>query len=92
MTSDQFRTEHGKINRNNTQSWTQNSMFSSSMEPLQILPDKFLWGRLHTGTTHEKQKKLARSFNFMLCYNDVLSLINFVFVISLIESIPLSLN
>ena len=51
-------------------------MFSSSMEPLYILPDKFLRGRLHTGTTHEKQKKLVRSFNFTLCYNDVLTLIN----------------
>jgi hypothetical protein len=39
-------------------------MFSSSMEPLQILPGKFLRGRLHTGTTHEKEKKLARS---LLC-------------------------
>ena len=51
-------------------------MFSSSMEPLQILPGKFLRGRLHTGTTHEKETKLARSFNFTLCYNDVFSLIN----------------
>ena len=47
------------------------------MEPLKILPGKFLRGRLHTGTTHENQKKLARSFNFTLCYkDDVISLIN----------------
>jgi len=47
------------------------------MEPLIILPGKFLRGRLQTGTTHKKQKKLVRSFNFTLFYkNDVLSLIN----------------
>ena len=47
------------------------------MEPLNILPGKFLRGRLQTGTTHKKQKKLARSFNFTLCNkDDVLSLIN----------------
>jgi len=47
------------------------------MEPLKILPGKFLRGRLHTGTAHEKQKKLVRSFNFTLFYkDDVISLIN----------------
>ena len=47
------------------------------MEPLTILPGKFLRGRLHTRTTHEKQKKLARSFNFTLFYkDDILSLNN----------------
>jgi len=45
------------------------------MEPLKILPGKFLRGTLHRGITHEKQKKLARSFNFTLCYkDDVLSI------------------
>jgi hypothetical protein len=40
----------------------------------------FVWGRLHTGPSQEKRKKLCRSFNFTFRYiDDVLSLNNYRF-------------